>query len=58
MLRSAAEVIHQSLTGFILESSDLAAKQTLLVSACLSRSLGVLSQQVVQLTRGCEAATG
>jgi uncharacterized protein (DUF1778 family) len=42
VLRSAAEVIHQSLTGFILESSDLAAKQTLLVSACLSRSLGRL----------------
>ena len=42
MLCSAAEVIHKSLTGFILESSDLAAKQTLLVSACLSRSLGRL----------------
>ena len=42
MLRRAAEVIHKSLTGFILESSDLAAKQTLLVSVCLSRSLGRL----------------
>ncbi len=42
MLRRVAEVIHKSLTGFILESSDLAAKQRLLVSACLSRSLGRL----------------
>ncbi len=42
MLRSAAEVIHKSLTAFILDRADLAAKQTLLVSACLSRSLGRL----------------
>jgi uncharacterized protein (DUF1778 family) len=41
VLRSAAEVIHKSLTAF-LDRAVLAAKQTLLVSACLSRSLGRL----------------
>jgi uncharacterized protein (DUF1778 family) len=42
VLRSAAEVIHKSLAGFSLDRADLAAKQTLLVSACFSRSLGRL----------------
>ena len=42
MLRRVAEVIHMSLTGFILDRADLAAKQTLLVSACFSSSLGRL----------------
>jgi hypothetical protein len=42
MLRRVAEVIHKSLTGFILDSSDLASNQMLLVSACFSRSLGRL----------------
>jgi uncharacterized protein (DUF1778 family) len=42
VLRSAADVIHKSLTAFILDRAVLAAKQTLLVSACLSWSLGRL----------------
>jgi uncharacterized protein (DUF1778 family) len=42
VLRRAAKVIHKSLTAFILDRAVLAAKQTLLVSACLSWSLGLL----------------